>query len=155
MTDGMCAHSMFLSDDYMVFSCSKMFEDGSSRKVRVLSTTATDGNRHPVIIAEQSTPQYEGVMVSPQDQLQVLHHSKTETNVMYAVGSTIVEITLVADQSNVGWRTTINVANLCDDVGMLALEGTDSILIVSAHGKSYFMQKCGYHQEIVKDVGCK
>ena len=54
-----------------------------------------------------------------------------------------------------GWRTTINVANLCDDVGMLALEGTDSILIVSAHGKSYFMQKCGYHQEIVKDVGCK
>ena len=88
---------MFFSDDYMVFSCSKMFEDGSSRKVRVLSTTATDGNRHPVIIAEQSTPQYEGVMVSPQDQLQVLHHSKTETNVMYAVGSTIVEITLVAD----------------------------------------------------------
>ena len=74
---------------------------------------------------------------------------------MYAVGSTIIEIKLVADKSNVGWRSTINVANLCDDVGLLSLDGTDSILIVSAHGKSYFMQKCGYHQQIVKDIGCK
>ena len=52
MIDGMCAHQMFISDDYMVFSCSKMFEDGSARKVRILSTTATDGSRQPVIIAE-------------------------------------------------------------------------------------------------------
>ena len=74
---------------------------------------------------------------------------------MYAVGSTIVEIKLVADSSNVAWRTTINIDNLCDDVGMLALEGTDSILIASAHGKSYFIQKCGYHQEILKNSGCQ
>lgn len=85
-------------------------------------------------------------MVSPKDQIHVLHHSETETDVMYAVGSTIVEIKLVADKSNVGWRSIINVANLCDDVGLLSLDGTDSILIVSAHGKSYYMQRCGYHQ---------
>ena len=145
MTDGMCSHQLFVSDDYIVVSCSKMFEDGSARKVRILSTTATDGSGHPAIIAEQSTPQYEGVMVSPQDQMHVLHHSPTETDVMYAVGSTIVEVKLVADASNVAWRTTINVANLCDDVGMLSLDGTDSILVVSAHGRSYFMQRCGYH----------
>ena len=155
MADGLCSHQLFLSDDYIVASCSKMFEDGSARKVRVLSTTATDGSGHPVVIAEQSTPQYEGVMVSPLDSMHVLHHSATETDVMYAVGSTIVEVKLVADASNVAWRTTINIANLCDDVGMLRLDGTDSILVVSAHGKSYFLHKCGYHQQLSPQGECQ
>ena len=70
MAEGMCAHQIFLSDDYIVFSCSKMFQDGSARKVRILSTTARDGTgTQPVVIAEQSTPQSKQVMVSPQDEI--------------------------------------------------------------------------------------
>jgi len=55
MAEGMCAHRMYLSDDFIVLSCSKMFQDGSSRKVRISSATARDGapgEMRPVLIAE-------------------------------------------------------------------------------------------------------
>ena len=140
IAEGMCAHQIVLTDDYIVFSCSKLFQDGSARKVRILSTTARDGTRtQPVVIAEQSTPVSESIMVSPQDKLHVLHHSATETDVLYAVGSTIIDIKVVADSSNIGWRTTINAANLCDTVGMLTVGGTNSTLVVGAHGRNYFV----------------
>ena len=155
MAEGMCAHQIVLTDEYIVFSCSKMFEDGSARKVRILSTTARDDTRmKPMLIAEQSTPVYESVMVSPQDEITVLHHSETETDVLYAVGSTIVDIKLVADASNVAWRTSINVANLCDEMGMLTVSSTDSVLVVGAHGKNYFVQMCGYHEVLSSDGMC-
>ena len=73
---------------------------------------------------------------------------------VYAVGSTIVSIKLVADASNVGWRTTINSANLCDEMGMLTLDGTDSMLVVGSHGKNYFIEMCGYHEELRSGGGC-
>lgn len=84
----------------------------------------------------------------------MLRHSPTETDVFYAVGSTIVSIKLVADASNVGWRTTINSANLCDGVGMLTLASTASTLVVGAHGKNYFTTVCGYHEELSGDGMC-
>ena len=45
MAEGLCAHQIQLSGEYIAFSCSKMFEDGSSRKVRVLSLSARSGGR--------------------------------------------------------------------------------------------------------------
>ena len=75
-----------------------------------------------------------------------MQYSSIETDVLYAVGSTIVDIKLIANTNKVGWRTTINTANLCDSEGMLTLDSTGSILIVSAHGKNYFMHMCGYHE---------
>ena len=67
----------------------------------------------------------------------------------YAVGSTIVNIKLIADASNVGWRTSVNSANLCDSEGMLTLSGTNSKLVVGAHGKNYYTDVCGYHEELI------
>ena len=37
MAEGMCAHQIILTGEYIVFSCSKLFQDGSARKVRILS----------------------------------------------------------------------------------------------------------------------
>lgn len=57
MVEGMCAHQIVISDQYVVYSCSKMFQDGSSRKVRVLSLLAREdetlgqGSR-PKLVAE-------------------------------------------------------------------------------------------------------
>ena len=112
MAEGMCAHQIVLSGEYIAFSCSKMFEDGSSRKVRVLSLSARSGGR-PQLIAEQSTPVDPHVMVSPKDQLVLMRQSAQESELVYSVGSTIVAIKLLADKSNVSWRTWINFMNTC------------------------------------------
>jgi len=93
-------------------------------------------------------------MVSPQDEIQVLHHSPTESDVLYSVGSTIIGIKIIADASNVGWRTSINVANLCDEVGMLKLGGTKEKLVVAAHNKNYWITMCGHHQELGTNGEC-
>lgn len=51
MAEGMCAHSLVVTGEYIVYSCSKMFEDGSARKVKVLSLSARSLGR-PVLIAD-------------------------------------------------------------------------------------------------------
>ena len=112
MAEGMCAHSIVISGEFIAFSCSKMFQDGSSRKVRVLSVSARS-NGKPALIAEQSTPVDPHVMVSPKDSLKMMRRSITETEVIYTVGSTVVVIKLLSDESNVSWRTWINQLNTC------------------------------------------
>lgn len=96
MSEGMCAHSMVVTGEYMAFSCSKMFEDGSSRKVRVLSVSARSKNK-PAVILEQSTPVDKNVMVSPNDGLRLIRYSNQETDVVYTVGSTVIAIKILAD----------------------------------------------------------
>ena len=51
MVEGMCAHKVILTPDYIVFSCSKLFKDGSIRKLRVLSLDARTKGR-PTLILE-------------------------------------------------------------------------------------------------------
>ena len=52
-------------------------------------------------------------MVSPKDGLRLLRHSQNESDVVYTVGSTVIVIKLLADESNVSWRTWIDALNTC------------------------------------------
>lgn len=112
MAERMCAHKIVITEEYIVLSCSKMFEDGSMRKVKVLSTSERHQNR-PTVIAEQSTPIDKSVMVSPSDDLRLMRHSASEHDVIYSVGSTVITIKLISNDLNVGWRTWINAMNTC------------------------------------------
>ena len=112
MAEGMCAHAMVLTDEYIAFSCSKMFQDGSARKLRVLSLSARTRGR-PTLILEQSTPVDKFVMVSPSDGLGIIRSSPKESTVIYTVGSTVVSIKIVANGSNVSWRSWIDSLNTC------------------------------------------
>ena len=49
LTEGMCAHHMSISTQYIALSCSKVFPDGSIRKVRVY-TNPSIGDRAIQII---------------------------------------------------------------------------------------------------------
>ena len=111
MAKGMCAHKILITGEYIVFSCSKIFADGSMRKVKVFSISEVSLNR-PTLITEQSTPIDKNVMVSPSDDLRLMRHSAIEYDVIYSVGSTVVTIKLIADDS-IGWRTWINAMNTC------------------------------------------
>ena len=115
MVEGMCAHQIVISGEYIAYSCSKMFEDGSSRKVRILSVSARSQGiaRRPTLIAEQSTPTDQNVMVSPKDALRLMRHSAVESDVVYTVGSTVVTIKLLAQDSSIRWRTWIDALNTC------------------------------------------
>ena len=79
-----------MTSHYIAISCSKMFEDSSARKVRVYSARFFEGDNHPYFIAEQSTPQYNRVMVAPHDDLELVEYSKHVTDVVYSVGSTLI-----------------------------------------------------------------
>ena len=55
-----------MTEEIIAMSCSKLFEDGSARKVRVLAYFARHASTgQPKVLAEQSTPLHEEVMVSP------------------------------------------------------------------------------------------
>lgn len=112
MAEGMCAHRVTLTPDYIVFSCSKLFKDGSVRKLRVLSINASIKGR-PKLVLEQSTPIDPHIMVSPKDSLGVIRASPQETTIVYAVGPTIVSIKILAHNSNISWRSWINTLNTC------------------------------------------
>lgn len=96
MAEGMCAHKIILTGEFMAFSCSKMFKDGSARKVRVLSLSARSSKR-PTVILEQSTPVDKNVMVSPNDGLRLIRYSNIESDVVYTVGSTVIAIKILSD----------------------------------------------------------
>ena len=123
----MCAHNIVVSSEYIALSCSKLFSDGSARKIRVLATDAKS-NGAPAFIAESSLPQNTGIMVSPQDSMILLRQSAVETHIIYSVGATLNSIDLVADNSNVGHRETINIRNLCmpPESGKIMLQGGNS-----------------------------
>lgn len=153
MAEGMCAHSMIISGEYMAFSCSKMFEDGSSRKVRVLSVSARSKNK-PAVILEQSTPVDKHVMVSPNDGLRLIRYSNQESDVVYTVGSTVIAIKILADQSNVSWRTFINPLNTCHPTSQpLGLLHTGSLLIVIQDEYDYYGSMCSYAQVRSQETG--
>ena len=153
MAEGMCAHSIVMSGEFIVYSCSKMFENGSARKVRVLSLAGRTMGR-PVLIAQQETPVDPHVMVSPQDSLRLMKHSATESDVIYSVGSTVIVIKLLADLSNVSWRTSINTLNTCHATTQpLELRLSDSMLIIKQDNLYYRGPMCNYQQEIDPETG--
>ena len=53
-----------MSSEYIAFSCTKMFSDDISRKIRVLSVDARS-NDTPVLIAEVTIPADPKILVSP------------------------------------------------------------------------------------------
>jgi len=146
MADGMCAHKLVLSGEFIAFSCSKNFEDGSSRKIRVLSQSARP-NGKPSLILEQSTPTDSHIMVSPNDSLVLIRSSPRETSVVYVVSSTVVTISIIADKSNLGWRTWINALNTCKVTKTsLQLWNIGNTLIVLQEGVFYRGGVCSYTQ---------
>ena len=112
--EGMCAHDLHLTPEYIIFSCSKLFEDGSIRKVRVYSTHDRQPVRgHPdqvalPLVLEQSTPVSRNVQANPLNTLTLIRHSKHETDLIYTVQGTAVVIKLLKRETEIGWRTHIN-----------------------------------------------
>jgi len=112
--EGMCAHDALLTPEYVIFSCSKFFEDGSIRKVRVYSAT----ERQPVrrhgdqvelsLVLEQSTPVSQSVKANPADSFALIRHSEIESDLVYTIQSTAIVIKLLKKDNQIGWRTHIN-----------------------------------------------
>ena len=68
----------------------------------------------------------------------------------------MVAIDLLADSTNVGYRTTYNALNLCEmpEDGPLKLSHSDSILIAESGASKYWGSLCGYSQYLDADGKC-
>jgi hypothetical protein len=97
LAEGMCAHKVVLSPEFYVLSCAKIFQNSYVRKVLVLSATATEDGDEPLVVLENYIPYSEEVMSSPEDSLSLLWHSRHESELIYAIGSTVITVSLLVN----------------------------------------------------------
>ena len=84
----------------------------------------------------------------------MIRHSAVESDVFYAVGSTIVTIKLIADNTNVSWRTWINVFNTCKiPTDRLSLSISGSYLLALQDGVQYKGALCSFREEYDAESG--
>jgi hypothetical protein len=94
---------------YAILTCSKTFEDGSIRKVRIVRMDSG------VIVGEISTPKESGEIVSPDtDQVAVV---RSEHGIKAAIltGGTGMLMEVIEYEASLNFRASVNPFNACDE----------------------------------------
>ena len=113
----MCAHKLTILSHYLVMTCSKSFDDGAIRKVRVVHIATGR------VIGEASTPQVAGLLVNPEtDSVAVVKTSDGIAVAYMQLGvGTLIEV--VEYYNHIGFRVQVNTFSSCSANGTVLSDG--------------------------------